>query len=338
MWTTTTVITSTLVSSDSTAARRPLDLDKPAHHSSTSPARYDTHASANSRRDFSPDCSSTEPKRSRNPRQDPAAPHSRSRYPDHHSGAEGGRSRHADPYPEHLLPSRGRHGDRLLDYEPTDAGRSRAHGGEDRERDVRRKERPDRPPPPHTPKERDRDRRQDRDRDRARDLEWERHAAKEQRRDRGQEGRWGRVRGGKGEQSRERVHSMERQGDRDRQRQKDRDRRGRTRSRDRVLDEDFSEHGLIRDWSTDARAPWREEEDVDEKERRERGRHRVQSVPEDVFDELMSDERKGDTRGFSDPQQGEGRSRERVYTHPTSETGTTLSRVCVVSAAAFSLW
>lgn len=293
---------------DHGAARRPLDLDKPTRHKSSSPGRHDSHT----HRDYSPDYSSTEPKRSRYPRQDPAAPHSRSRYPEHHLVAEGGRSRHADPYPEHLLPHRGKHGDR--DYEPTETGRARVPWGEDTERVVRRKERPARPPPPQSPVERDKawDRKRDRyyDQDRGRDLEWERHMGREhQRRDREQDPRWGRAGGRDRESPRERVLSGDRQRDRDRQRQKEKDRqRARTRSVERVLDED---RGHSRYSPREGRASWEEEGDDAERERRARGRQRVHSGPEDVFDELE--------------ERGGGPSREHSQSQTNGETGTTLS-------------
>ncbi|KAM9358357.1 coiled-coil domain-containing protein 50 [Symphorus nematophorus] len=308
---------------DHGAARRPLDFDKQARHKSTSPGRYDAYAPVSSHRDYSPDYSSTEPKRSRYPRQDPAAPHSRSRYPEHHLVAEGGRSRHADPYPEHLLPSRGKHGDRYPDYEPTETGRARGPGGEDTERVVRRKERPARPPPPQSPIERDkawdRERDRQRDRDSHRDLEWERRMAKDQRRDREQDVRRARAGGRDRERSRDRGHSGGRHKERDRQRQKDKDRqRARTRSRERGLYEE-PEHS--RDWPREGRASWEEEGDDGERERRARGRQRVHSGPEEVFDELRSDEGRGDTRELWDNRQGEGPGRKRVHTHPMEETG-----------------
>lgn len=318
------------------AARRPLDLDKPTRHKSASPGRHDPYAPVSSHRDYSPDYSSTEPKRSRYPRQDPAAPHSRSRYPEHYLGAEGGRSRHADPYPEHLLPSRGKYPDRYPDYEPTETGRARVRGGEDTDRVVRRKERPARPPPPLSPIERDkaRDRERDRHRDRGRDLEWERHIGREERRDREQDPRRARAGGKATERPRDRGHSVDRQIERDRQRQKDIDRqRVRTRSRERGLEE---EPGHRRDWPREGRASW-ENDDDDERERRARGRQRVPSGPEEVFEEFRSDEWRGDT------QQGEGHGRKRCHTHPNEETGTTLHSpsglcrgVCVVCWSCFN--
>uniref|UniRef100_A0A672YYW8 Coiled-coil domain containing 50 n=1 Tax=Sphaeramia orbicularis TaxID=375764 RepID=A0A672YYW8_9TELE len=101
---------------DQGAARRSLDLDRHTNH------RHDVYTPVNSDRDYSPDYSSSEPKRSRYPKKDPVAP--QSRYPEHHLIAEGGRSRHADPYPEHLLSSRGKHGDRYPEYTPTETAES----------------------------------------------------------------------------------------------------------------------------------------------------------------------------------------------------------------------
>ncbi|KAG7513306.1 hypothetical protein JOB18_004454 [Solea senegalensis] len=294
---------------DHGAARRPLDLDKHPRHASTSPGHYDAHALVSSHRDYSPDYSSTEPKRSRYPRQEPAAPHSRSRYPEHYL-TEGGRNRHADPYPEHLLPSKGKHGDRYPEYEPTETGRTR--GPDDQERVVRRKERPHRPPQPHIPIERDkawdRERDRQRDKDRVRDLEREKHMGKDHRLDREQDLRGARARGRDRERSRDRGHSLDRQRERDRQKQKEKDRqRARTRSRERGLDEDYLEQGHSRDWTREGRAP-------------------IHSVHEEVFEEPRSDEGRGNSKGFLDTQQGEGPSRERIYTHPNSETGRIVHR------------
>ncbi|XP_049442908.1 coiled-coil domain-containing protein 50 isoform X1 [Epinephelus fuscoguttatus] len=298
---------------DHGAARRPLDLDKPAHHKS--PGRHDAYAPVSSHRDYSPDYSSTEPKRSRYPRQDPAAPHSRSRYPEHYLVAEGGRSRHADPYPEHLLPSRAKHGDRYPHYEPTETGRARGPSWEDTERVVRRKERPGRPPPPQSQVDRDKawDKKRDRqhNRDRGRDPEWERHIGKEQRRDREQDLRGARAAGRDRERSRERGLSGDRQRERDRQRQTDKDRqRVRTRSMERGLDD---EPGHSRDWPREGRASWEEEGDDGERERRAGGRQRVHSGPDEVFDELE--------------EQGEGPGRERSHSHPSEDTGRIVHRV-----------
>lgn len=227
--------------------------------------------------------------------------------------AEGGRSRHADPYPEHLLASRGKHGDRYPDYEPTETGRARGPVGGDTERVLRSKERPARPPLPQSLIERDKtwDRKRDRqhDRDRGRDLELERHMGKEQRRDREQDLRGVRAGGKDGERSRERGLSGDRQRERDRQIQKDKDRqRVRTRSMERGLEE---EPGRSRDWPREGRASCEEHGDDGERERRAGTRQRVQSGPEEVFD---------------DPEeQGGVPGRERSQSRANGETGTTLS-------------
>ncbi|KAM8744595.1 coiled-coil domain-containing protein 50 isoform 2-T2 [Acanthopagrus schlegelii] len=301
------------------AARRPLDLDKPTRHKSTSPGRYDAHAPVSSRRDYSPDYSSVEPKRSSYPRQDPAAPHSRSRYPEHYLVGEGGRSKHADPYPDHLLPSRGKHWDRYPDYEPTETGRARGPWGEEPETVVRRKERPARPPPPQSPIERDKDWERERDRDRQRDrlqgrgIESERQMLKDQRKDREQDYRRRERRDG--ERSRDRVQSGDRYRETERQRQKENDRgrqRARARSMERGLEEDPRPS---RDWPREGRASLEEEWDDGERERRARGRQHFNSGAEEVFEELRSNEGRGDSR------QWEGPSRKRSDTHPDEETG-----------------
>lgn len=296
------------------AARGPLDLDKHTRHKSASPGRYDSYAQVSSHRDYSPDYNSKEPKRSRYPRPDPAAPHCRAKYPEHHLVAEGGWSKHADPYPEHLLPSRGKRGDRYPTYDSRE---------EDTERVVRRKERP----PPQSPIERDKawDRYGDRqhNKDRGRDLDRERHLEKDQMRDREQDLRRAREGGRDRVRSRDRGHSGDRHGERDRWRQKDKDReRVRTRSRERELEE---ERGFSREWPTQGRASWEEEEDDGERGRRTGGRQRIQSGPEEVFDELRNDKGRGDTREFWDTREGEGPSRKRCHTHPKEETGTTVN-------------
>ncbi|CAI5639440.1 unnamed protein product [Oreochromis niloticus] len=310
------------------AARRPLDLDKPSHHTPTSPGRYD--APVSSRRDYSPDYSSTEPKRSRHPKLDAATPRGRSRDPEHYLPGEGGRSRHADPFPEHLMPNRGKHGDRYPEYEPSQTGRARDLGYEDTERVVRRKERPARPPPVQIPKERDktwdRERNRQYDRDGGRELEYERYTARDQtrdrdrRRDRDQDLRWGRAEGRDGERSRNRGRSLDRQleghGHRDKERQ-----RARTRSRERGLEEDFVEPAHSRDRLREGRASWEGEEEDFERGRRTRGRHRVQSSPNEVFGDHRGDEGRGDSREFWDLQQAEGRGRERSHSQPSGETG-----------------
>jgi len=222
--------------------------------------------------------------------------------------ADGGRSRHADPHPEHLLTSRGRHGDRYPDYEPTETGKARGPGREDTDRAVRRKDRPARPPPPQSPKEAW-DRKHERER--SRDLEWERQMGKEQRRDREPDLRGGRD----GERSRDRGLSEDRRRERDRglseDRRRERDRqkrtekdgqRARTRSRERGLEE---EPGPSRHYSREGRASWEEGGADGEGEGRARGRQRIHSGPEEVFDELDA--------------QGGGHS------HPNGETGTALS-------------
>lgn len=145
---------------------------------------------------------------------------------------------------------------------------------------------------------------------------------KDQRRDREQDHRRARAGGRDRERSRDRGQSWDRHREGDRQRQKDKDRqRVRTRSRERGLEE---EPGHSRDWSKGGRASW-EEEGNDEREWKARGRQRVPSGPEEVFDELTSNEGRGDTREFWDTRQGEGPSRKRSHTHPDEETGTTLS-------------
>lgn len=257
---------------------------------------------------------------------------------------EGGRSRHADPYPEHLLPSRGKHGDRYPDCEPTETGRARGPGGEVTERVVRRKERPARPPPPQSPIERDkaldRERDRQRDQDRGRDLERERFMGKDQRRDREQDLERARAGGKDRERSRDRGQNGDRH--RDGQRQTDRNRqRARTTSRERGLEED---PGHSRDRPREGRASWEEEGDDDERERRAGGRQRVHSSSQEVFDELGSDKGRGDTGEFWHPRKGEVPGRERCHTHP-NETGTTLSPpsglcggVCVVCWSCFLLW
>lgn len=304
-------------------------MDKPTRHQSTSPDRHDAYAPVGSHRDNSPNYNSKEPKRSRYPRQDPAAPHSRSRYPEHYLVAEGGRSRHADPYPDHLLPSRGKRGDRYPNYEPTETGRAKGSWEEETERVVRRKERPARPPPPQSPIERDkawdRERMKDRqhNQDKGRDLERERRLGKEQRREREQDIRRARTGGRDRERSRDRGQSWDRHRERDRQRQKDKDReRVRTKSRERELEE---EPGYSRDWLREGRASWEEEGDDGERERRARGRQHIHSGSEEVFEELRKDEGRGDTRELRDTQKGEGPSRKRCHTHPNEETGTTVS-------------
>lgn len=209
--------------------------------------------------------------------------------------AEGGRSRHADPYPEHLLPSKGKHGDRYPEYEPTETGRAREEGDDDTV--VRRKEKPGRPPPPQSTIERDRKKDRQHDRDRGRDLDWEKHMVKDQRRE--QDPRGARAGG----------REDERQRERDRPRHKDKDRqRVRTMSRERVFEED---PGHSRDRPREGKASWEEEVEDGERERRAGVRLRVHSGPEDVFDDLELE--------------GGGPGRERSHSRSNGETGTALS-------------
>ncbi|XP_037325371.2 coiled-coil domain-containing protein 50 isoform X1 [Pungitius pungitius] len=276
------------------AARKPLDLDEPAH------------------RDYSPEYSSAEPKRSRYPRQDPAGANGRPRYPEHHPPpsprAEGGRSRHAEQYAETLSPSRGgRHGDRYADAEPAETGRARGPGGEDTDRAVRKKDKPARPPPPKSPMEREGRR------DRGRDLEWERRVEKEPRRDREQDPRGGRAR----DRERSRDGGLDGPSERDWHRPKDKDgQRARTRSRERGLEE---EPGHRRGGPSEGRASWEEAGGEGEREGRARGRQRVLSGPEDVFDVL-------------DKHDG-------AHSHPNGETGRIVHRVsgAVISEAAYGV-
>ncbi|XP_061883805.1 coiled-coil domain-containing protein 50 [Entelurus aequoreus] len=139
---------------DPGAARQLLDLDNPVHHTSSS-----SNAVVSSPVDHSPDYNSIEPKRSRHPKHDPAAPHS-PKYSEPPLVAGGGQRRHADPYPVHQLSPKIRPGDRYPDYEPAESSRA-----QDSERAVRRKDRPARSP--HGPVERDegwqRDKRHNRD-------------------------------------------------------------------------------------------------------------------------------------------------------------------------------
>lgn len=283
------------------AARPPLDLDKHTRHASSSSGGRDTYAPVRSPRDFSPDYNSVEPKRSRHPKQDSAAPHSRSRYPEHHLAAEGGRSRPADPFPDHLLPSRGRHGDRYPDYEPTETGRSRGLQGEDTEhRVVRRKERPGRPPPPQSPRERDKPWDPDRKRDKGRDLE-----GTDRTRDRN--------RGARAARDRERSRDGDRQ-------------RARPKSRERSLQEEFSEPP-----PRGSRGSWEEEEEeAEERTRRAKGRQRD---PDDVFEDHGDSGQRGGRRDPWGPRQGEGPDEERSQTPSYTETGTALGCVCCAGAA-----
>lgn len=233
--------------------------------------------------------------------------------------AEGGGSRHADPYADHLLHSRGKY-DRYPDYEPTETGRSRGPRGEYTDRVVRRKERPATPPTPHSPIERDKAWDREKARQYDRDMgDWERQLEKDQRRD--MDLRKVRAGGRDGERSRDGGQSGDRHRERDRPRQKDKDRRLRTRSRDRELEEE-PEHS--KDWLKKDRPSWEEEVDDDERERRARARQRVPSDPDEVF-ELTSNEVRGGGKELWDTRQGEGSNRKRSHTHPSKETGTALA-------------
>ncbi|XP_029939189.1 coiled-coil domain-containing protein 50 isoform X1 [Salarias fasciatus] len=311
---------------DHGAARRPLDLDQQSRHKLSS-----AHAPVGPHTDYNPDHGSTEPRKSRHPKLDSASPHSRSRYPEHYLVAEGGHGRHADPYPEHLLPSRGKHRDGYPDYESAQTGRARRPSWEDAERVVRQKERPARSPTAQTERDEVWDRQHDRGRDyewerhmerdkrdRERDYDWERHGGRDRKRDREQD-RWARDRDR--ERSRDRVQSVDgRETDRLRQRDKDRH-RARTRSGDRGLADDHRDLVPGRERPKKTRASLEEEED-DERGRKARGR-RVHSSPEEVFDEFLNDGGRGEPY---DPRQGYSPSRERNHSHPSGETGRIVHR------------
>lgn len=291
-------------------------MDKHIRHKSTSPGRQEAHPPGSSRYDYAQDNYAKEPKRSRNPpRQEPAAPRSRSRNPDQPLLDEEGWSSRGDPYSEHLPASRGKRGDRYQGYEPTE--RSRNHWDEDAERVVRRKEKPVRPPPPKSPRERDKAWDRGDKQESSQDLEYERHLAKEQqRRDREQNHRTGREAGRDGERLGERGHSW------DRQRQRDRERnRARTRSRERELEDDYRHSSSS---SREPRASWEEEGDDGEWERSARGRQRVHSGPEEVFED-----KRGDAREVWDSRQGEGAGRKRSHTHTDDDAGTSAAGLCV---------
>ncbi|XP_061539901.1 coiled-coil domain-containing protein 50 isoform X1 [Phycodurus eques] len=272
------------------AVRQPLDLDKPTRHTSSSPGPYDVYSPVSSQRDHSPDYNSVEPKKSRNPKQDPAAPHSRSRYPEHFLVAEGGRGRHADPYPDNLLSPKGRRGDRYPDYEPVEGRRAHDIKAEDPDRAVRRRERPAHSP--LSPKERDKgwERDQDRrhDRESGREVERDHHLRKHQRSDREQDMRM--ARGGRNrEHSRDGGHSEDRCEVIDKQTHRGKDgERARARSRERALDDFVEPRG--------GRVSREEEEDDAERARRARGRQRVQSGPDEVFEEHRNNDGRGDSR------------------------------------------
>ncbi|XP_026201044.1 coiled-coil domain-containing protein 50 isoform X2 [Anabas testudineus] len=300
---------------DHGASRKPLDLDKHIRHNSSTSYHHD-----------STDYSSLETKRSRYPKQDPAAPHSPSKYPEHYLVAEGGHSRHGDPYSEHLLPSTGKHRNRYPEYEPTEAGRARGLGGEDTDSVVRRKEKPTRPPPPQTitakDTARDRDRDRQGDRDRGREMDWERHMAKDQKREREQDLRGEAARGRHRERSRDKTIIDDASTEREQQRHKDKDRQhARTRSKEKEIHEDYLEAGHSGDWQKVGMASWEVQEDDGERERRERrakGRQRVHSDPNE---ESRSYKGTGDTREFWDPQQEEGPGKQRNNAYSNGETG-----------------
>lgn len=268
--------------------------------------------------EYCPNYNSVEAKRSRHPKQDPASPHSRTaKYADNYLGVEGVPSRHADLYPDNLQHSIGRHGDRYADYEPIDFGRARSPRMEDADSVVRRKERPARPPPPsQIVIERGRD--THRDRDRGRDREWESSIGKDQRRE-GEPGR-GRHR----ERSLDKALSWDRLRERDRQRQKDRQ-HARTRSSEREIEDDYLEPGQRRNEPRVAMASWDGGEEDGEREKSAKGRQRVHSGPDEVFEEHRSSKGRADTKEVLHPRQEEGPGRQRSHAYATEETGTTLS-------------
>ncbi|XP_023195454.1 coiled-coil domain-containing protein 50 [Xiphophorus maculatus] len=290
---------------------RSADVDKRTRQTSRSPDLHDSYSPSRSNRKHSPDYYSAEAKRSRHPKQDSAALRGHSRYPEHYMEAERGRSKHADPCPEHLLPSRGKHGDSYPEFEPSYTGRAREQGQME-DGVMRRKEKPARPPPPHTTVERDKDREKDRQRhDRDRDYKTERHI-EEYTRGREQDARQRRER----EKSRDRIPSDDGPRDGDRHRQKDRQQ---TRSRDRALDLDFLESEYIRDRPRDKRGSWEEEED--DGGRKARSRQLIHSSPVEVFDVLTNSEARGGTREIRDLLQVESPGTERSHSQPSRETG-----------------
>lgn len=141
------------------------------------------------------------------------------------------------------------------------------------ERVVRTKEKPARPPPPHSSRERDK-------------ADWDTHDRRH--RDVDTYDR----------RERDRGHSADRLLDKERQRHKDQH-RARTRSRDRGLDEDYYDtsprwDGPKRD--REGRTSWEEEADMHES--RARGRRRVESNPHDVFEDHIGDRgRRGREQG-----------------------------------------
>ncbi|XP_024135158.1 coiled-coil domain-containing protein 50 isoform X1 [Oryzias melastigma] len=283
-------------------AGRTLDVDKCIRQKSRSPDPYGAHSSVRSGRDFSPEYYSTEPKRSRYPRQDSAAPQTQLKNMEYYSMTEGGRSRHADTYPEHLLPSRSRHGDRNPVYEHAHTQRAKTYGGAESDGAVRKKEKPERPPPPQNLVERDKT--VDRERNR---HEMEREAGRDTRRGREQHLKPQR------EKSTDGGHSGDRQAERDRRRPKQQGRGG---SRERGLEEDFLETGHSKDWLMESSASWEDGE-----ERRDKNRPRVYSIPNEPHDKLRNDEGQGDSRESWESGHGGGRGRERSYSTPTKETG-----------------
>ncbi|XP_017262501.1 coiled-coil domain-containing protein 50 isoform X1 [Kryptolebias marmoratus] len=227
-------------------AALPLDVDKHTRHKSLSPGRYDSYSPELSHRDRTPDYHSADPKRNRHPKQDSAAPLGLPKYPEHYSGTEGGRSRHADPYPEHLLPPRGRHEDGYPEFEPEHTGRAREDSGRDADRVVRRKERPARPPPPMSLVEKDEGWNRERQRhDRGRDYNLDKRVEKNYRRG--------------GEKSRERLASGDRYEDRDnsdkrveKEYRRDREKsRERLTSGDRYEDRDNSDKRVEKEYRRD---------------------------------------------------------------------------------------
>lgn len=235
-----------------------------------------------------------------------------------------GRSRHADP--DYQPSSKDRSGDGYQNHEAAGTGRPRASWEEEPERAVRRKEKPSRPPPPHSPV--DGDRRRDRQRKEHRDPEWEQRYGREDRRDpdprerprdRPRDRDWDRGPGQSWDPD------GQRQRERDRDRERDRERL-RARSRDRGLDEE--ERGGGRERPRDGRGSWEEERDDGSGGRRERrgarGRHRVPSGPGDVFEE---EQRRDEARErqYWDGGEGQSPSRRRFDSHLTEETGTAQS-------------
>uniref|UniRef100_A0A087Y994 Coiled-coil domain containing 50a n=1 Tax=Poecilia formosa TaxID=48698 RepID=A0A087Y994_POEFO len=281
---------------DHGAEPRSADVDKRSRQTSRSPDLHGSYSPSRSNRKHSPDYYSAEAKRSRYPKQDSAALRGHSRYPEPVE-AERGRSKLADPYPEHLLPSRGKHGDRYPEFEPSYTGRAREQGQMEVDGVMRRKEKPARPPPPHTTVERDKDREKDRQRhDRDRDYKTERRM-EEYTRVKEQDARQRRER----EKSRDRIPSDDGPRDGDRHRQKDRQR---ARSRDRGLDMDSLESGYSRDRPRDQRGSWEEEED--DGGRKARSQQRIHSSPVEVFDVFANGEARGGAREIRHVDKGSG--------------------------------